>query len=92
MEIIVVPKNLREKLGEDGTDSLVELFNKSNDRTRIEVSALCEDKFERRLAEELSKIRVDMAVNNSKMLRWMFAFWATQFLATIGILIGVLFR
>lgn len=42
MAVIAVPRPLREKLGEDGTDAL-------------------EERFERRLSEEVDKLRTDMA-------------------------------
>lgn len=55
MPVIAVPKVLREKLGEDGVDSLVELFNKSEEKTKENVITLSEEKFERKLSEETSK-------------------------------------
>ncbi len=47
---------LREKLGEDGADSLVELINKADAGVKEDVLVFVEEKFERRLTEELSKI------------------------------------
>jgi len=45
MEILTVPRVLRQKLGEDGTDSLIELFNKSNEKQRQDVLVFVEEKF-----------------------------------------------
>ncbi len=56
MAIITVPKPLREKLGDEGSDALVELLNKTGDRHKADVLEFVEEKFERRLSEELGKI------------------------------------
>jgi len=54
MQIIAVPRVLREKLGEDGVDSLIELLNRVS--AREDVLTFVEEKFERRLSEEMAKI------------------------------------
>ena len=59
MAVIAIPKVLREKLGEDGADSLVELINLSNQKVKEDVIELSAEKFERRLSEELSKLRTE---------------------------------
>jgi hypothetical protein len=53
--ILTVPKVLREKLGEEGTDALVELINQANGHTKTDVLGFVEEKFERRLSEEVAK-------------------------------------
>jgi hypothetical protein len=60
MQIITVPRPLREKLGEEATESLVELMNQATDQVKVDVIAIVEEKFERRLAEELAKVREEM--------------------------------
>jgi len=55
MQIIAVPRVLREKLGEDGVDSLIELLNRVSG-TREDVLTFVEEKFEHRLSEEMAKI------------------------------------
>lgn len=60
MPIITVPKPLREKLGDEGSDALVQLINQASESTRADVVALVGERFERRLAEELSKLRIEM--------------------------------
>jgi len=67
MEILTVPRVLRQKLGEDGTDSLIELFNKSNEKQRQDVLVFVEEKFERRLTEENSKINQRIIEETSKI-------------------------
>lgn len=94
MAVITVPRVLREKPGEDGADSLVELMNKADAVVKEDVLVFVEEKFERRLVEELAKVNVKMAQTNvkiaetkSEIVRWMFIFWAGQ----IGVMIGILF-
>jgi len=56
MPIITVPKPLRDKLGDDGADALVDLFNQSEQRQKEDVLEFVEEKFERRLSEEIGKV------------------------------------
>jgi len=67
MPVIAVPKVLREKLGEDGVDSLIELFNKQEEKTKEDVIVLVEEKFERRLSSLISGIREDIAILEGKL-------------------------
>jgi hypothetical protein len=76
MAIISLPRVLREKLGDEGADSLIELINKATEKTKEDTLIFVEEKFERRLAEVKSDI-----------IKWMFIFWVGQ----IGVLTGVLF-
>ncbi|MEO0253818.1 MAG: hypothetical protein ABIN20_00140 [candidate division WOR-3 bacterium] len=59
MKIITVPKVLREKLGEDGVDALIELLNASNEKLKIDLIELQTEKYERRLTEEINKLRAE---------------------------------
>ena len=56
MAVMAIPRPLREKLGDDGVDALIELFNKSEEKIRADVISLSFEKYERRLSEETSKI------------------------------------
>ncbi|MEW5946389.1 MAG: hypothetical protein AB1742_09335 [bacterium] len=56
MEIIAVPKPLREKLGDEASDSLIELINLANRKTTEDVISLSGEKYERRLAETAARI------------------------------------
>ena len=98
MPIITVPKALREKLGDEGADALVDLFNQSEQRQRENVLEFVEEKFERRLSEEIStlrgemnerfaKVEIKIEATKSYMVRWMFAFWVAQ----VGVILGILF-
>ncbi|MEO0290208.1 MAG: hypothetical protein ABIN15_03095 [candidate division WOR-3 bacterium] len=59
MKIITIPKVLREKLGEDGVDALIELLNASNEKLKIDLIELQTEKYERRLTEEINKLRAE---------------------------------
>jgi hypothetical protein len=96
--IITVPEVLRDKLGPEGAKALAELLNETSVRTRENVIEMAADRFERRLAEELAKLRAefgaeigklrsDMGAFEGRITRWMFVFWIGQ----IGALLGILF-
>jgi len=98
MAIVAVPKPLREKLGEEGVDALIELFNQSQSEQKNNMLEFVEEKFERRLAEEMKIIdrriseteaRLDgrISQSNANLIRWMFIFWVGQ----VGVIIGILF-
>jgi bifunctional DNA-binding transcriptional regulator/antitoxin component of YhaV-PrlF toxin-antitoxin module len=61
MAVITVPRPLREKLGEEGTDALVALINEAGENNKQSVIEVVEERFERRLAEEMSKVREEMS-------------------------------
>ncbi len=67
MAVITVPKVLREKLGEDGTDSLVELINQSEEKRKEDVLKFIEEKFEKRLTLEASQINERITTEISKI-------------------------
>jgi hypothetical protein len=51
MGIIKIPKPLREKLGDDGTEGLIEVMNKQEEQTKDLVIQTAVERFERRLTE-----------------------------------------
>jgi hypothetical protein len=69
MPIVSVPKILRSKLGDDGAEALVEFFNEMQaaNSPKEEIIEIVEEKFERRLAEELGKLRIEMAEMKSEL-------------------------
>ncbi len=98
MAVIAVPRPLREKLGEEGTDALVTLINEAGENNKKSVIEVVGERFERRLAEEIGKFRAEVAGEISKLraemhdlraslIQWMFVFWIGQ----IGVLVGFLF-
>ncbi len=51
MSIITIPKPLRDKLGDDGTEGLIEVLNRQEEHTKDSVIETAADRFERRLTE-----------------------------------------
>jgi glycerol-3-phosphate dehydrogenase len=69
MPVVAIPKPLREKLGDEAVDSLVELLNKSEEKAKEDVIALSEDKFERRLSEETTEVKAKISGLEDKFER-----------------------
>ncbi len=67
MPVIQVGKTLREKLGEEGVQELIDLINSSQQQQKEDILTFVEEKFERRLSEEISKLRVDMVEMNQQL-------------------------
>lgn len=67
MAVIAVPRPLREKLGEEGTDALVALINEAGENNKKSVIEVVEERFERRLSEEMGKLRVELSGEMSQM-------------------------
>ena len=59
--LITIPKALREILGEEGSEGLIELLNGSSQNTHDSVSNFLAERFERRLSEEIGTLRKEMA-------------------------------
>lgn len=89
MGVLTVPAPVREKLGDVGSDGLVMMFADAHriaaenlDRRIVEVSA----SFERRLGEEMSRLRLEMAALKFDLLKWSFLFWLGQ----IGVMTAIM--
>jgi len=101
MPVLTLERPLRERLGDKASDSLIRLIDTANENQKRDVLEFVEEKFERRLSEEISnlEIRLTEKISNlevrliekisetrTQMIKWMFIFWAGQ----IGVLIGIL--
>jgi len=64
MPILAVEKPLREKLGDEAVSSLVKLLNQSQAEQKEAVIEFVEEKFERRLTEEISNLKVVLLQNS----------------------------
>ena len=94
MQTLLLPSAVCEKLGESASKALLEMF--------VDVHRLSTLSFEQRLAEELSKVRFEIAharsdmtnaVSNLKfdLLKWCFLFWIGQ-LAAMTAIVGLLLQ
>lgn len=78
VEIVYVPENLREKLGEQGTKELVDLLNRAARGVRESTGELAVERLERRLAGAKSEIVKEIAAAESRLVWKMLAFWLGQ--------------
>jgi len=78
MDTLMVPAPARGKLGDPGSDGLVMMF--------ADAHRIATESFERRLAEEMSKMRLEMAALKFDLLKWNFLFWIGQLAAFTAIL------
>ena len=61
MSFISIPKVLREKLGDEGSEALVNVLNNHGDENKQSVIEIAEQRFETKLAKESSLLREGMA-------------------------------
>ena len=102
-----VPSVLRTRLGDDGTFGLIELLDTDRKEWSEQVLSIAADRFERRLAEEISALRVEIreglhagltsvrqeiATTRVEMLKWSFLFWIGEISVIAGLLAFMLRR
>ena len=89
MNSIIVPAHLRARLGQDGSEGLVEMFGLYHQ--------FATDRFERRLTEETSALRIemhqgfaairqDMASMEVRWIKWSFLFWVSHLAITFSVM------
>ncbi|MBS1251463.1 MAG: hypothetical protein MAG451_00496 [Anaerolineales bacterium] len=97
LPVISVPRTLRQQLGDDGADDLVNLINRATEDAKEDTLVLAGERYERRLSEEISgvkqniaetraELQTQLAETKSELIRWMFIFWVGQLAAMLGIL------
>jgi Skp family chaperone for outer membrane proteins len=67
MAITIVPKELREPLGEPGAKALVTFVDTALESNKNGTLQIVEERFTRRLAEENGKLRAEIAQENGKL-------------------------
>ena len=67
MEYEAVPSALRERLGPEGIAALLDLFDMARHESRDDVMTSCSERFERRLVEEVSTLRVDIVEGDAAL-------------------------
>jgi hypothetical protein len=86
---------LEEKPGDEGMSALRGYIDDAGRRWKDDVLMIAGERFERRLAEEMGALRVDMskafaemrtefAEMRTELLKWSFLFWIGQFAAVSG--------
>jgi hypothetical protein len=96
-----VPAALRARLGDDATFGLIEVRDSDRKEWSEHVLSVAANRFERRLTDEISVLRVEvrdalhdglssvrqeMATTRVEMLKWSFLFWLGQVAAMAGLL------
>jgi len=65
--VISIPKGLRERLGDDGVDALVEVLSQVEASARDASILVVEERFERRVSEEGAKINMRITEEVAKV-------------------------
>ena len=86
MDATGVPLVLRERLGDEGTLGLLDVFERKGREWREDVLNVAADRFARVLAEETGTLRVQIANLRADLLKWSFLFWVGQVAAIAGLL------
>jgi len=86
MQATAVSPALRERLGDEGTLGLLDLFVQAGREWKDEVLASASDRFARTLVEETGKLRVLIAEQRAELLKWSFIFWIGQVAAMAALL------
>ena len=87
---------LRAHLGDEGTFGLMEVLETERRDWSQQVLSTAADRFERRLAEQLSGLREqitqELVTTRVDMLKWSFVFWIGQVAAMAALLTFMLRR
>ena len=78
---------LKDKLGHDGLIELDTALDAAGHRWKEDVLETAADRFERRLAQEMSTVRIEIADSRLSIIRWM----AGLLLAQAGVIVGTVF-
>ena len=84
--VVVLPDALLKNTNKEEQKELADFFDKIVKSSSEAAIITVEEKFERRLAEEISKLDKKISETKADIIKWMFIFWAGQ----IGVLIAVL--
>jgi 3-deoxy-D-arabino-heptulosonate 7-phosphate (DAHP) synthase len=101
VEVHAVPQALRSRLGPEATSGVLARLELSQREAKDTMIEACTERLERRLVDEISKVRVDvaqlgaalrqeMAVGRVGLFKWCFLFWIGQVLAIAGLMAAML--
>lgn len=97
MRSVLVPAALQERIGDKGSTALIDMFDSHTGACTDYVLEGSTERFERRLVEETSRLRLDMAQMRTdlhgaivssrfELLKWAFAFWVGQVVAMVAVM------
>ncbi len=84
--VVVLPEALFKNTNKEEQKELADFFDKIVKSSSEAAIITVEEKFERKLTEEISKLDKKISETKADIIKWMFIFWAGQ----IGILVAVL--
>lgn len=99
MAIISVPRPLREKLGDEGADALVEVLNRVAQDSRADTITFVVEKFEDHLSEErvgrteqhtaqeFDRLHQSLSAFEADLIKWMFILS----IGNVAIMSGILY-
>jgi hypothetical protein len=89
MDYLVVPMAVRAKLGESGSEGLVDMFSayqqfstERYEKRLIQMEASLRQEFR----DGLTAIRVELAETKAEMIKWTLVMWIGQFAALAGVM------
>jgi len=85
-------KRFYDVLGEDVANEVVDWFNAVDLTYRTDLRELNElnfARFDAKLEQRLAEFRAELAALRTELIRWMFAFWVTNFIGVAGLLIAL---
>ena len=89
VEHLVVPMALRAKLGESGSEDLVDMFSAyqqfATDRYETRLTRV-EAGLRQEFRDGLAAIRVEIANTKADMIKWTLVMWIGQFAALAGVI------
>jgi hypothetical protein len=87
---------LVQRLGHEATNGLLDLLQREKNDWSEQLLNVAVERFERRLTEEVSGLRIDMVrelrTAHVEMFKWSFLFWIGQVAVMVGVLGFVLRR
>ncbi len=86
MDIEHVPPALQERLGPPATLALLSAINAGGRQWKDEVMTSAADRFERRLVDVDTGLRLRMSEMETRLLRWSFVFWIGQVAAFTAVM------
>jgi|LSQX01.1.fsa_nt_gb hypothetical protein len=86
MEVIMLPENLRMKLGEGAVRELVVLIDDFSESVKKQILDIFTDRFESRLVEVKGNLEKEIANTKADLFKWMFIFCVSQIALIIGVL------
>jgi len=79
------------RLGHDGARELTEVLDAEQQTWSERVLTIAAERFERRLIDEVAKLRVESAKDRNEVIKMMFLFWLGQ-IATMTAIMSFLLR